>query len=119
MANKDIHAITTHIVNETLNLLSDRVDKIILYGSYAKGTPTAESDIDIMILLNCDKHEVKRYRKSVSRLSSRIGLKNDIEVSLTLRDKKSFYDNLNILPFYQNVDMEGVSLYEQQFKRLI
>ena len=82
-----------------------------VYGSYARGDYTSESDIDIMIVLRCDKDKVKSYRKQVSRLASRIGLENDVEVSLLLRDKESFEAGQKILPFYQNVTREGVTIY--------
>ena len=82
----DINIITKEIVEDVLELFKEKVYKIVLYGSYARGDFTKESDVDIMILLNCDKEEVKQYRKEISRLASRIGLKNDIEISLLLRD---------------------------------
>lgn len=108
----DWNNITAETVEAILKLLKDDVYKIILYGSYARGDFTKESDIDIMILLNCRKEEVQKYRKQVSRLSSRIGLKKDVEVSLMLRDKETFEQGQKILPFYQNVAGEGVILYE-------
>lgn len=83
---KQINTITNEIVSEVLHLLQNNVYKIVLYGSYARGDFTSESDIDIMILLNCRKEQVMQYRKQISQLSSRIGLKNDIEISLLLRD---------------------------------
>lgn len=108
----DWNNITAETVEAILKLLKDDVYKIILYGSYARGDFTKESDIDIMILLNCSKEEVQKYRKQVSLLSSRIGLKKDAEVSLILRDKETFEQGQKILPFYQNVAGEGVILYE-------
>lgn len=36
---------------ETQKLLGERVKKVILYGSYARGDYNSDSDIDIMILL--------------------------------------------------------------------
>ena len=51
------------------------------------------------------------YRKIVCRLSSDLSLENDVMVSLMLNDKVSFYDRMDILPFYQNVQREGVLLY--------
>lgn len=74
----DINIITKEIVEDVLELFKEKVYKIVLYGSYARGDFTKESDVDIMILLNCDKEEVKQYRKEISRLARRIGLKSDI-----------------------------------------
>lgn len=106
-----IMIITKEIVDEVIQLLQDNVYKIVLYGSYARGDFTTESDIDILILLNCSKEKVMQYRKQISRLSSRIGLKNDIEVSLLLRDRETFERGKNTLPFYKNIKEEGVEIY--------
>ena len=98
---KQINTITNEIVSEALHLLQNNVYKIVLYGSYARGDFTSESDIDIMILLNCRKEQVMQYRKQISQLSSRIGLKNDIEISLLLRDRDTFERGEYVLPFYK------------------
>ena len=44
-----------------------RPDKIILFGSYASGTPTPDSDVDLLVVLDTDLAPVERYR-AVSRL---------------------------------------------------
>lgn len=111
MAEELINIVTSEVVNQAIEIIKDDIYKIYLYGSYARGDYTSESDIDIMIVLRCDKDKVKSYRKQVSRLVSRIGLENDVEVSLLLRDKESFEAGQKILPFYQNVTREGVTIY--------
>ncbi|MDD1723602.1 MAG: nucleotidyltransferase domain-containing protein [Methanospirillum sp.] len=37
-------------------------DKIILFGSHAKGNPTRESDIDILVVMNS---ELPRHKRSI------------------------------------------------------
>lgn len=106
--SKTLKKIVSSVNNEMPNL----VEQIILYGSYARGDYTPESDIDIMLLLNCDENEVKKLQDVACRIASRIGLEEDIEVSLIMRDKMSFDQRLPILPFYRNVKREGVMLYE-------
>lgn len=108
----ELQVITKRIIDEVFRLLEDKVYKIILYGSYARGDFTSESDVDVIILLNCSKEEVRSYRKQISKLSSRIGLENDVEVSILLRDRDSYERGLQILPFYRNISREGIVLYE-------
>lgn len=107
----EIKAITEEIVDQAKNLLKENIYKIVLYGSYARGDFDVESDIDVMIIMNCNKEEVCRYRKQISRVASRIGLENDIEVSLLLRDRDTFEQGENVLPFYKNIQREGITLY--------
>ncbi len=108
----ELQVITKCIIEEAFNLLADKIYKIILYGSYARGDFTPESDVDVIILLNCSKDEVRLYRKQISRLSSRIGLQNDVEISILLRDRVSYEEGMKVLPFYRNINQEGIILYE-------
>jgi hypothetical protein len=41
-----------------------------------------------------------------------VGLKNDVEVSLLLRDRETVERGIQILPFYQNIIAEGVDIYD-------
>lgn len=61
----NIEEIKSQIVERLLPL---NPDKIILFGSYAYGTPTEESDIDLFLLkddLPLDK--IREYRKSARK----------------------------------------------------
>lgn len=106
--------VTANVIESLVSALPNLVERIIMYGSYAREDYTDESDIDILVLLNCNKEDVKKYRSQVSRIASRIGLENDVEVSLLLRDSKTFEQGASYMPFYQNILTEGVSLYEQE-----
>ncbi|MCM1325207.1 MAG: nucleotidyltransferase domain-containing protein [Bacteroidales bacterium] len=110
-SENEISIITTEIVEEIRKLLQGNVYKIVLYGSCARGDYSSESDIDIMIIMNCKKEEVCHYRKQISKVASRIGLKNDVEISLLLRDRETFEQGEKVLPFYKNIQREGVALY--------
>ena len=105
----ELNAIIEEIVDEAKELLKEDIYKIVLFGSCARGDYDSESDIDIMIIMNCRKEKILRYRKQVSKIASRIGLKNDIEVSMLLRDRDTFEQNESILPFYKNIQREGVA----------
>lgn len=107
----ELQKITKTVVQSSLELMEDKIYKIVLYGSYARGDFDTESDVDIIILLDCNEKELRNYRKRVAVLASRISLENDIEVSLLLKNRDSFEDRRTILPFYQNIENEGVILY--------
>ena len=107
----EIKTIIAEIIGQTKSLLKESIYKIVLYGSYARGDFDVESDIDVMIIMNCNKEKVCSYRKQISRIASRIGLENDIEVSLLLRDKDTFEQGGEILSFYKNIQREGIILY--------
>lgn len=82
----------------------------MLYGSYARGDFSQDSDVDMLILLDCSHEEVISYRKPITRIDSQIGLESDTMVSILLRDKQSLYESQRTLPFYKYIK-EGVELY--------
>lgn len=51
----------TNVLNELvegiLDIFNTQVIRIVLYGSYAKGTNTSESDVDVALLLNGNLNE--------------------------------------------------------------
>ena len=108
--NEIIEEFTTK-VNE---LLGNRVKKIILYGSYARGDFDESSDIDIMILTDLTDEEIIEYREKIWDISYDIEWDNnfDITISPLVKNIDKFNYWLEALPFYMNVKREGVVLSE-------
>ena len=47
--------------NRALGLFPDAINRIVLYGSYARGQATPESDLDVLVVLRKDKQPTKSY----------------------------------------------------------
>lgn len=107
----------THIDNKHLLMelhddltaaLGDIVDRIILYGSRAKGTAHDYSDYDVLIILK--KNYDREMEWSVREICYELNLKHDI-----LIDAKLFFtDELNTIrgkqPFVLNAFENGLIL---------
>lgn len=106
----------TNLINSIINnfagkvklLLGDRVKKIILYGSYARGDYNENSDIDIMILTDLNFKEIEEYRDKVSDIAFDIELEKGIIISPVIKNIDNYNTRINIVPFYMNVQKEGV-----------
>ena len=80
----------------------DKLDAIVLFGSYARGEEDKSSDIDLLIVL--DSNQPKKYLKEVIRRIGEVDKEGKISPRLTnLRD----YDP----SFFQNVLREGRLLF--------
>ena len=101
-------------VKKVNELLGDRVKRIVLYGSYARGDFNNSSDIDIMILTDLTDDEIVEFRDNISDITYDIEWENnfDIYISPLLKNLDKFNYWLEALPFYMNVQKEGVILSE-------
>lgn len=105
-----IQNIINDFIEEITPILGNRIKKIILHGSYARGDYKKNSDIDIMILTDFNDEEIVKYRELIWNITYDLELENDIIISSILRNIDKFNHLSNILPFYTNVNTEGIVL---------
>lgn len=112
---------TQEQIQEILNKVHAKVDEIfgislkqiILYGSYARGDHVQYSDIDVMIVVDMDKHELTSYRDMVWDFAEDLACEYDYEIvlSLKLQDEETFLAWNKVLPYYKNVLKEGIRIH--------
>ena len=85
---KNINEVINEFTIKVKKLLGNRVKKIILYGSYARGDFNKNSDIDIMILVKSDSSEIKDIERKILDYSYELDLKYDILLCSTKFYKK-------------------------------
>ena len=105
-----LNELTGKIVQAAQNSLGEKLDKVILYGSYARGDHDDDSDIDIMVLADIPAEEINTLGMELNSFANRLGLEYDIFVSLFIKDCETFYKFLPVEPFYKNVMKDGVLL---------
>lgn len=69
------------------------------------------SDVDLMILTDLNDEELKEYRMKIRELACDLELENEIVISPLVRNIKKYNERINIIPFYNNVQTEGVILH--------
>lgn len=69
-----------NLTKQLKEALSDELYIMLLFGSYAKGKATKESDIDLFFIIK-DKNDLEKFRKKVSFLISKLSYKIEFEVS--------------------------------------
>lgn len=88
------------------------LEEVILYGSYAKGNfDEADSDIDIMILLNSTEEEIAELGNLLTDLSYSFLEDYELDVKPMAISKEHFLKWVGVYPFYESVRRDGVSLY--------
>ncbi len=104
----DKNAVAQAVKQELVDLYGDRLAKLLLYGSYARGDFSDESDIDFLVVFRDDTiqpgTEIRRMAKPLSALD--LHFNTYISAHPTTLHKLEQSDYI----FYQNVRREGVEV---------
>lgn len=84
------------------------LERIILYGSVARGTQTVESDVDIAVIVR--KYTEDMHDKMID-LTVDLELEYNKVLSVLLIDYDNFREWEDVLPFYKNMKKDGIMLW--------
>lgn len=108
----NIQKVVNDFLDEVKIILGNRLKKIVLYGSYARGDYNKSSDVDIMILTDLADKEISKYSNIIWEKCADIEIDKGVIISPLIRNIDSFNSWLNVKPFYMNIVNEGVVLVE-------
>ena len=91
-------------------IYGDLIDSIVLYGSTARGTRTEDSDVDVAILLRAGA--TKAMREQMLDLVVDLELECGKVLSVLCIDYYKFAEWKDILPFYKNIQKDGIVLWQ-------
>lgn len=107
-----IQTLLTDYLAEIQKIYGLHLKSVILYGSYARGDYTPESDVDIMILVDLPDDEIDQYADELAEVGFEYNVEHDIWMMPVVRNQDHFNYWVKAYPFYENVQKEGVKLYE-------
>jgi len=110
---EEIDAVLNEFTARIRPLFGSSLEKVILFGSFARGDYDSESDVDLMLLVHDNEAEIKKMDRTVVNATGDIDLEHSVLLSPIIVNCDRFYRYVNDLPFYRNVQQEGIVLYEQ------
>jgi len=118
--NQKIKAVVEELTSKLTEEFISDIHSIVLFGSYAKGTATKASDVDLLFIVSDLKN--KRLRESIERESASYHYSHNVKVSPLITDIAEFRKMLELE--HLNVGKEtreyGISLYgSEMFWRLL
>ena len=102
----------SRFVEESKKILGNRIKKIILYGSYARGDYNNSSDIDILVLTDYKQAQFYSALKKLSGMTYDIELDYNVILIPLINNIKNYNDEIDEIPFYATIHKEGVVLSE-------
>ena len=103
-----IHDILTNFTDGVRQILGKSLVKIVLYGSYARGDASNQSDIDVMILVDLSDNQIKQIENQIYDLAFDIELETGKDISPIIKNIHQYEYWQEDLPFYRNIRDEGV-----------
>lgn len=94
-------------VSRTQSLYGNQLEKIILYGSRARGDFDGESDFDLLIVLRELKDFWKEFHK-IEEISWEVSFQSNLVFSAIPASKKDL--ERSQLPIFLNIRKEGVEI---------
>ncbi len=109
-ASSQSNYFSNELIDKVVNTIvkNEHPEKIILFGSYANGTTTKDSDIDLLIIKKKVKSKIKETKK-VRELLRNIRIPKDI-LLITSEDYNFYRKESGSI--FKDIDKEGIVLYE-------
>lgn len=102
--------IKDELIRGLTEIFKENIKMIILYGSVARNEAKDDSDIDIAIIMKNDMDE--KTQEQFIRWSADMDIRFDKVFSIIDIQEEKLEQWGNVLPFYKNVQEEGIVLWK-------
>ena len=91
-------------------IFGEKLSRIVLFGSYARGDFNQNSDMDIMILADVQPEEISHYADLVYDITYDFEEKYGKEINPCVQSIKTYDQWKNAYPFFMNIEKDGVKI---------
>ena len=111
-SRNEVLALMKEYALKVKDVYGDKLVKIILYGSYARGDYNEDSDIDVMILIDVPPGQQQDNIDALLDFNFDLNELHQTFI-MPMTQSKLFFDRLkDIESFFINIEEEGVVLYD-------
>ncbi|GAB3563528.1 nucleotidyltransferase domain-containing protein [Spirosoma luteolum] len=102
---EQLQALSQEVRQALTALYGDRLDRVILYGSYARGDFHAESDVDYLVVLRDEAVKAGREVRFMAQAIGKLALRYSTELSVLPVSTRRY--QAAETPFFGEARMEG------------
>jgi predicted nucleotidyltransferase len=111
MNSLDIEKTNQYLINKMPAILLGDLDKIVLYGSCARGDFSDDSDIDIALFTKCDRLTSKKYDDELMDIVTDVAMDIGTIVEYVCIPIDEYNQKKEWYGYFQNIEREGIVLY--------
>jgi predicted nucleotidyltransferase len=93
---EELKIILNELIDRVRPVFGDKLKKVILFGSYARGDYDAESDVDLMFMINEDEADLGKYSENITDIVVDLDLKYDVVLATILQSEPKFCERHGI-----------------------
>jgi predicted nucleotidyltransferase len=107
---QEVEAVVLDYASQIKALLGDKLDAVILFGSYARGDYEDGSDVDVMVLVHTPQEQLAPLRSKMRDIAFELEWKYQLLLSTVLESAEIVYKYKDASGFFKNVLDDGVRI---------
>ena len=107
---EDLSCLLERYKEAVSQILGERIKRIILYGSYARGDFKQDSDMDIMILADIQPEEISNLADRIYDITYDFEVKYEMEINPSIQSIQVYEQWKGVYPFFMNIEKDGVAV---------
>ena len=107
---EDLSCLLERYKEAVSQILGERLKRIILYGSYARGDFKQDSDMDIMILADIQPQEISNLADRIYDITYDFEVKYEMEINPSIQSIQVYEQWKGVYPFFMNIEKDGVAV---------
>lgn len=111
MTQQDIDYASRVFIERVPNILREHAKKIIMYGSCARGDYNNDSDVDIAILTDINRIDVKAYDDDLMDVVTDIAMESNVIVEYICLPIDEYNEKKSWYRYFKNIENDGKVLY--------
>lgn len=106
----ELNIILKELAKAYTDVYGEDIVTILLYGSYARGDNNSESDVDVVAIVKGNREELQSKLKEIWNISCDLELEYETILSPTVIPYDEYMKYKDDLPYYRNIEKEGVKI---------